>query len=219
MVPIISIVGRSKSGKTTLIERLLPELIRRGYRVATIKHTHEPFEIDCAGKDSQRHKEAGAHTVIISSPYKVALIEDAPQDLSLDELAVRFVREADIIIAEGFKGDKHPKVEVFRRAVHSHPLASELENMIAIMSDESLQMDIPCLDVNDTNGAADIIEEHVIATQGKGDTTLVVNGKAIPLAAFAKSIISARIQGMLSSLKGCENPKEIEIRIQVGEEK
>ena len=162
MIPIICVVGSSNSGKTSFIERLIPELIKRGYRVATIKHHGEDFQIDQKGKDSWRHKEAGAHTVVISSPQKVALLEDASHDHSLEELAARFIQGVDIIIAEGFKRAKHPKVEVFRRAVHPHPLAPELENVIAIMSDESLRMDIPSLDINDTNGAADIIEEHII---------------------------------------------------------
>ncbi|MDP2972779.1 MAG: molybdopterin-guanine dinucleotide biosynthesis protein B, partial [Deltaproteobacteria bacterium] len=86
MIPIISIVGKSDSGKTTFIEKLLPELVRRGYRVATVKHDVHGFEVDREGKDSWRHKQAGAHTVIISSPTKVALIRDVEKDLRLDEI-------------------------------------------------------------------------------------------------------------------------------------
>jgi len=171
MIPIISIVGRSKSGKTTLIERLIPELIKRGYRVATIKHHGKDFQIDHEGKDSWRHKQAGAHTVVISSPQKVALIEDASQDLSLTELATRFIREADIIIAEGFKRDKHPKIEVYRKGIHPHPLAPELENVLAVVSDKPLPLGIPCLDLNDINRIADVIEERVVLKQGGGDRT------------------------------------------------
>jgi len=165
MIPIISIVGRSKSGKTTLIERLIPEFIRRGYRVATIKHHGNDFPIDHEGKDSWRHKEAGAHTAVISSPQKVALIEDVSQDLSLTELATRFIRGADIIIAEGFKRERHPKVEVFRKEIHPHPLAPELENVIAVVSDDPLPLAIPCLGFDDITGIADTIEERVISPQ------------------------------------------------------
>jgi len=171
MIPIISIVGRSKSGKTTLIERLIPELIKRGYRVATIKHHGKAFQIDHEGKDSWRHKQAGAQTVVISSPQKVALMEDASQDLSPAELATRFIRGADIIIAEGFKRDKHPKIEVFRKGIHPHPLAPELENVLAVVSDKPLILDIPCLNLNDIKGIADIIEERVVLKQGGGDRT------------------------------------------------
>jgi molybdopterin-guanine dinucleotide biosynthesis protein B len=165
MTPIICIVGRSNSGKTTLIERLIPEFIMRGYRVATIKHHGKDFPIDHEGKDSWRHKEAGAQTVIISSPQKVAVIEAVSQDLSLDELATRFIRGADIIIAEGFKRDKHPKIEVFRKEGHPHPLAPELENLIAVVSDVSLSLDVPYLSPDDISGIADVIEGRVISAQ------------------------------------------------------
>ncbi|MBW2038821.1 MAG: molybdopterin-guanine dinucleotide biosynthesis protein B [Deltaproteobacteria bacterium] len=215
MIPIVSIVGRSKSGKTALIELLIPEFIRRGYRVATIKHNVDNFEIDHKGKDSWRHKEAGAQTVVISSPQRVALVEDASQDLTPDELAAKFIRGADIIIAEGFKRERHPKVEVFRKDIHPHPLASEMENLIAVVSDEPLQLDVPCLGSNDITGVADIIEERVISAQAEGDTTLWVDGEIISLRPFANAIISKTIQGMISSLKGCADPQEIEIRIQL----
>ena len=176
MIPIISIVGRSASGKTTLIERLIPEFIKRGYRVATIKHHGSDFPIDQEGKDSWRHKQAGAHTVVISSPQKVALVEDVSHDLSLNELASQFIQGADIIIAEGFKREHYPKVEfaegfkrehypkveVFRKAIHPHPLAPELENVIAVVSDEPLPLEtIPCLSTTDISGIADTIEKSL----------------------------------------------------------
>jgi molybdopterin-guanine dinucleotide biosynthesis protein MobB len=167
MIPIIAIVGRSSSGKTTLMEQLIPEFIRRGYRVATIKHHGKDFQIDHEGKDSWRHKEAGAHTVIISSPHKVALIEDVTHDLTPDELATRFIRGADIIIAEGFKRGKHPKIEVCRKEVDPRPQAPELENLIAVVSDCQLPVDVPCLSPSDINRIADIIEERVIPSQKK----------------------------------------------------
>src|SRR5512147_944366 len=115
MIPIISIVGKSDSGKTTLIEKLVPELTRRGYRVATIKHDVHGFEVDREGKDSWRHKQAGAHTVIISSPEKLAIIRDVDHDADLAELRDRYVQDVDIILSEGFKRNQQPKIEVFRR--------------------------------------------------------------------------------------------------------
>jgi molybdopterin-guanine dinucleotide biosynthesis protein MobB len=162
MIPIISIVGRSKSGKTTLIERLIPEFIKRGYRVATVKHHGGDFPIDQEEKDSWRHKQAGAHTVVISSPQKIALVEDVSHDLSLNEIASQFIHQADIIIAEGFKREQHPKVEVFRKAIHPHPLAPELENVVAVVSDEPLRLEtIPCLSTTDLGGIIDIIEKSL----------------------------------------------------------
>ena len=168
MIPIISIVGSSKGGKTTLIERLIPEFIKRGYRVATIKHHGKDFQIDHTGKDSWRHKKAGAHIVVISSPQKVALVEGASHDHSLEELADRFIQGVDIIIAEGFKRERYPKVEVFRKEVHPHPLAPELDNVIAVVSDKPLSLAIPCFNLNDISGIADLIEARIISSRKVG---------------------------------------------------
>ena len=90
MIPIVSIVGKSNSGKTTLIEKIIAELVRRGYRVATIKHNRHGFDIDHEGKDSWRHKRAGARTTVIASPRRVAVVEDVERDYAIDELAARY---------------------------------------------------------------------------------------------------------------------------------
>ncbi len=172
MVPVIAIVGRSKSGKTTLIERLIPELKSRGYRVATIKHHMANFEIDYQGKDSYRHKNAGAYLTIISSPHKVALIEDTSHDLTLDELVSRYIREVDIVIAEGFKSGQHPKIEVYK-SKHPIPLAARLQNVIAVVSEVPLAS-LFTLRPDDIKGIADTIEKLIITPQKertKADTS------------------------------------------------
>ena len=115
MIPIVSIVGKSDSGKTTLIEKIVPELVRRGYRVTTVKHDLHGFEIDKEGKDSWRHKQAGAQGVIISSPQKVALIRDVDKDMSLEELRDSFGGDADLILSEGYKKDVQPKAILYRQ--------------------------------------------------------------------------------------------------------
>jgi molybdopterin-guanine dinucleotide biosynthesis protein B len=162
-----------------------PEFIQRGYRVATIKHHGKDFQIDHEGKDSWRHKQAGASTVIISSPHKVALIEDVSQDLSLEDLATRFIQGTDIIIAEGFKRDKHPKIEVFRKGVHSEPLAPQLQNVIAVVSDCPLSLDIPCMDPNDIKRIANVIEERIMRIQNMSASTGA--GKGLGSEALKKS--------------------------------
>ncbi|MFB0507880.1 MAG: molybdopterin-guanine dinucleotide biosynthesis protein B, partial [Thermodesulfobacteriota bacterium] len=134
MIPIISIVGKSDSGKTTLIEKIVPELVRRGYRVTTVKHDLHDFEIDKEGKDSWRHKQAGAHGVIISSPQKVALIRDVDKDMSLEELRESFGGDVDLILSEGFKKDVQPKIEVFRKEVHGELLCTKEDKLVAIAS-------------------------------------------------------------------------------------
>lgn len=162
MIPIVSIVGKSGAGKTTLIEKVIPELNRRGYRVATIKHDVHGFDIDHEGKDSWRHKKAGAHTTVISSQWKVALIEDVEKDHKIAELRNRYIRDVDIILAEGYKGNPHPKIEVNRVEMKQGLLCTKEDNLIAVVSDQKLNIGVPCLDINDVSGLVDIIEERFL---------------------------------------------------------
>lgn len=162
MIPIVSIVGKSGAGKTTLIEKVIPELNRRGYRVATIKHDVHGFDIDHEGKDSWRHKKAGARTTVISSQWKVALIEDVEKDHKIVELRNRYIRDVDIILAEGYKGNPHPKIEVSRAEMKQGLLCTKEDNLIAIVSDQRLNIGVPCLDINDVSGLVDTIEERFL---------------------------------------------------------
>lgn len=162
MIPIISIVGRSGSGKTLLIERLIPELKSRGYRIATIKHDIHDFEIDYEGKDSFRHKKAGAVISVISSPKKVALVADLEEELSLDELRNKLIKDVDLIITEGYGREKYPKIEVFRKNLHPEPLCKISDNLIAIVSDEPLETDIPSFSTVEIKKLTDFIEERFL---------------------------------------------------------
>jgi len=161
-IPIVSITGLSGTGKTTLIEKMIPELNRRGYRVGTIKHNHHGFEIDREGKDSWRHRKAGARVTVLASPGKVAVMEDVDGDLSIAELAARYIRDVDIIISEGFKGNPHPKIEVFRATLKQEPLCSRQDGLIAMASDVPLDRGVPCLDINDIKGLTDLIEARFL---------------------------------------------------------
>ena len=114
-IPILSVVGKSDSGKTTLLEGLIRELKQRGYRVGTIKHDAHSFEIDVPGKDSWRHAQAGSDHVVISSPLRVASIRRVEREPQLEELAAGMT-DVDIILTEGYKRGNAPKIEVSRRA-------------------------------------------------------------------------------------------------------
>ncbi|HET6459533.1 MAG TPA: molybdopterin-guanine dinucleotide biosynthesis protein B [Syntrophales bacterium] len=162
MIPIVSIVGRSNTGKTTVIEKLIPELRRRGYRVATIKHNIHGFDIDHEGKDSWRHKKAGASLTVIASPHSVAVVEDTDKDYELSELRDRYIRDVDIILSEGFKRNPHPKIEVVRSEMNHAPLCSAEYNLVAIVSDKCVDRGVPCLDIDDAEGIADLIEDRFL---------------------------------------------------------
>ena len=161
-IPIVSVVGKSNAGKTTLLEKLIPELVRRGYRVATVKHDVHGFEIDHEGKDSWRHKKAGAHTTIISSPGRIALIENVDHDHTLDEIRDSYVNNADIILTEGYKGNPFPKIEVYRAELKNEPLCKKDDNLLAFASDTKLNIGIPCFDINDAQSLVDLIENKFL---------------------------------------------------------
>ncbi len=213
MIPIVSIVGKSDSGKTTLIEKIVPELVRRGYRVATVKHDVHGFEIDQEGKDSWRHRQAGADAVVISSPKKIALIKTVEEDLSLADLRDRFIDDVDIVISEGFKKDVQPKIEVFRRELHRELLCSEEDNLVAVVSNQRFDVPVPCLDLDDGKGVVDLLEERFLRQKEEGDVSLVVDGRRVSLSPFVKTLITRTIRAMVSTLKGCQNSDRIRISI------
>jgi molybdopterin-guanine dinucleotide biosynthesis protein B len=167
MIPIVSIVGKSNSGKTTLIEKLIAELTHRGWRVATIKHNRHGFEIDHEGKDSWRHKRAGAVATVLASPARIAVIEDAEKDYSLAEIAERYICNADIILAEGYKINPHPKIEVFRTDLQHGRLCGPGDNLLAVAGDRPVRSEAPFYDWNDVQGLADLISERFLARKAR----------------------------------------------------
>ena len=160
-IPMISVVGKSDTGKTTLLEKLVAELKRRGYRVATVKHDTHGFDIDRPGKDSWRHAQAGSDVVVISGPNRLALIEKREQEMTLDEIADR-VMNVDIILTEGYKRGDKPKIEVSRREKGSELLCTE-DELVAIAADQPFDMNVPQFGLDDEAGIVDLIEERFLA--------------------------------------------------------
>ncbi len=159
MIPILSLVGKSDSGKTTLLEKLVPELKSRGYKIATIKHDAHSFEIDHKGKDSWRHKNAGAHMTIISSPEKLALVMDTDHDHNLSELREGFIKDVDLILTEGYKRETHPRIEVYRKERSSELLCKDDPGLVAIAgAPDDPPKNVPVFDINDAQGICDFIE-------------------------------------------------------------
>ena len=188
MIPIVSIVGKSDIGKTTLIEKLLPELTRRGYRIATVKHDVHGFEVDREGKDSWRHKKAGAHTVVISSPQKIALIRDVEKDLTLEEIREKFIQDVDLILSEGYKKDVQPKIEVFRKGKYQGLLCTREDNLIAIVSDQTFEIGVPCFSLDDVKGVADFIEKTFLAAKKEKEVILKSQRENDPPQSFCQRL-------------------------------
>ena len=162
MTAMLSIVGWSNSGKTTFITKLIPKLKEKGYKVATIKHNDHKFEIDKAGKDSWRHREAGAETVILSSPKKVAVIKEVAEEVPIKELAENYIDSSfDLIIVEGFKSGDLPKIEIFRPAESEEEYAAAGDEVLLriINDDEEEEADIFNEEVDE---AVEVIAREVL---------------------------------------------------------
>jgi len=160
---VISIVAKSGTGKTTLLEKLIAELKRRGYRVGVIKHDAHKFEIDHVGKDSWRLTQAGADTMLISSAAKLAMVKMNPisEEPPLDDLLKLYFMDVDIVLTEGFKKNTLPKIEVHRKERSPSLLCRGKEydeTLIALASDEKIDVDVPIFDINDFVGICDFIE-------------------------------------------------------------
>ncbi|MGE4293153.1 MAG: molybdopterin-guanine dinucleotide biosynthesis protein B [Desulfovibrio sp.] len=144
---IVCIVGKKKSGKTTLLEGLIPAFKELGLRVGTVKHDAHSFEMDREGKDSWRHRQAGADSVLVSSPTQVALIKRVDREAGLAELVLKYFADCQIVLAEGYFRSDLPKVEVHRCEAHSDPLCT-VENaaekkLLALVSDQKRDLGVP----------------------------------------------------------------------------
>ena len=152
-IPVISVVGYSGSGKTALIEKLIPALAKRGIRTAVIKHDAHEFECDREGKDSWRFSKAGAAVSVIANAEHCAIMENRP--VALEALVSR-ISDVDLILTEGFKQGAYPKIAVFRSGSGA-PLPELDGSCLAVVSDVPLQLSIPLLDLNNAEALAAFI--------------------------------------------------------------
>jgi molybdopterin-guanine dinucleotide biosynthesis adapter protein len=174
-VPIVSVVGKGDSGKTTFLEKLIRELADRGVRVATVKHHIHDYDIDVPGKDSYRHARAGAFATMVSSPEKFALIHDVDEEMSLDTIArIAHDAGADLLITEGYKHAGRNRIEISRRA-RSESLICAPAEMTALATDnETLASEVsaagvPVFDLDDGyEGVADLILECFLSQSAGG---------------------------------------------------
>lgn len=161
----IGIIGYSNTGKTTLIEKLIPIFRARGLRVSAIKNAHHGFDMDRPGKDSYRYRVAGAGQVLIATGERWALLTETPsRHASLEELLAQ-LSACDLVIIEGFKSEGHiPRIEVRRTTSTEPPLFPHDPNVIAVAADHALDTRLPLLDLNDAVKIADFIVAHLNLT-------------------------------------------------------
>lgn len=158
MPALIAIVGKSNSGKTTLVERLLPALLAKGVRVGTIKHTRHDAALDTPGKDSWRHRRAGAAAVLVASRSGISLVSaengDHPENL------LKYFPGIDLVLAEGYKRAACDKIEVFRSAAHERPACLHDTRLIAMVSDDAVDSPVPRFGLDQIGRLADFIVQR-----------------------------------------------------------
>ena len=164
-IKALSFVAKSGTGKTTMLEKVIHELKNRGYKVGVIKHDAHRFDIDHPGKDSYRLAAAGADTMLIASPEKLALIKRHPVAPPVDELLETYFPDVDIVLTEGFKKSGLPKIEINRRERSATLICRGEEHdptLIAVASDQPLELDVPLLDLNNPAEVADFVEKKFL---------------------------------------------------------
>ena len=166
--PIVSIVAKRGTGKTTLLEKMIAEMKRRGYKIGVVKHDAHRFDIDHEGKDSWRLTQAGADTTLISSSEKLAMVKKYTPDKepSLAETVATYFQDVDLVLTEGFKKSKMPKIEVHRAERSDRLICRDEEHdetLVAVASDSALNVDVPLYDINDAAGLCDLIIERYLS--------------------------------------------------------
>ncbi len=209
MPPIVCVVGHHNSGKTTLVERLLAELTSRGYRIATAKHAQE-IDLDRPGTDSWRHIAAGSQATLLTSPDRLVLIRPAAENASLDDVGRLIGEDCDLVLAEGFKHEQAPKIEVQR--AETGPLLTDLKGLLAVVTDGPVETNARRFGWGDIKGLADLLESGFIKPQ-RERLSVYVNGTPVVLSSFPREFINNVVLAMAASLKGVGEIKTLEMQL------
>jgi molybdopterin-guanine dinucleotide biosynthesis protein B len=214
VIPILSIVGRSNSGKTTLLEKLIRELVSRGRRIGTIKHHfHGPVQVDVPGKDSWRHKQAGARVVALSSRETLFVIRDVAGEVTLETIAHLAFTGVDLILTEGFKSGPMPKIEVNRAAQAAALLCGPEDQLVAVVSDRDLGAPVPRFGLEAVGELADFIEREFMKDSGPARVDALVGGRRIPLDGQAQQILARVVRSLVGNQPDLGSGPPIELRV------
>jgi molybdopterin-guanine dinucleotide biosynthesis adapter protein len=214
MIPIVSVVGRSNSGKTTLLEKLIRALADRGWRIGTVKHHfHGPVEVDVPGKDSWRHKQAGARVVALSSAQAFFVIRDTDGELPLDTIAHLALFGVDCILTEGFKSGPMPKIEVNRDGPDARLLCGPEDHLVAVVSDRDSGAPVPHFGLEDVPALADFIEREFLKTSPHSQVDVLLGGRRVSLDDQTQEILTRVIRCLVGDSLDPGSGPPIEIRI------
>jgi molybdopterin-guanine dinucleotide biosynthesis protein B len=211
MMQAISIVGHSKSGKTTLMEHLIRELKKRGRRVAAVKHAHDEFDLDRPGKDSWRYAEAGADAIALLGARRSALLRSHHPGYDFNEILLGAGGDADVVLIEGLSGGPHPKIETYRGDL-GLGLRCDPEQLLAVVTEDDLEIDCKRLSPQEIGVIADVVERQAAARPSSG-TELLINGLPLEIGSFTQKIIANTILGLVRSLKGVDEISTLSVRI------
>jgi molybdopterin-guanine dinucleotide biosynthesis protein MobB len=211
MRPIISIVGKSGSGKTTLLENLISELKRRGHKIAVVKHSHHATELDDVTKDTWRLSQAGSDISAIQSPNNLAIFRRIDYYFDPQEISNFILWDYDIILTEGFKGSDYPKIEVHRRE-QGKDLITDLQQLLAVVTDEPLEIDVPQFSQNEVPEIADLIEV-LLVQHSEDDVDLIVNGAYTPISLLLKDVLTHTLLAMIPRPKDNNELKNLHISL------
>jgi len=164
--PVVSVVGKSGSGKTVFLEKLVTVLKSRRLRIGIIKHDPHGFDVDQPGKDSWRHAQAGSDVVVLSSPTKLAVIRRLDGEMTLDAIVNAYLPDVDLVITEGYKRGPKKKIEVSRRE-KSRELISPPEDLIAIVTDQTFNLPVPQFGLDEVKEVADFIMQRFLGSNGE----------------------------------------------------
>jgi molybdopterin-guanine dinucleotide biosynthesis protein MobB len=205
MKTIVSFVGKSGSGKTTLLEKVIAELKKRGYKVGIIKHSHHNNDLDTAEKDTWRFTKAGTEFSAINSLDHLAVYRQMEDFFDPEDFSNFILWDYDILLTEGFKGSRYPKIEV-HRSEQGKDLVTDPGLLLAVVTDEPLNVNVPQLNREEVKGIADILEKTILSHR-ETDLTMIINGKSTPIDPQLKDLLSRTFFAMIP---GLANDSEIQ---------
>ncbi len=211
MRSVISIVGKSSSGKTTLLEKLIAELKRRGHKVAIVKHSHHADDLDTAEKDTWRFTQAGAVLSAINSLDHLAIYRRMDHFFDPQEISASILWDYDIILTEGFKGSSYPKIEV-HRAELGKELVTDPRLLLGVVTDEPLEVKVPQYKHDDVAGIADLISSRINAAVHGDDLDVVVNGADVSVTPALQDLLKRTLLAMVPGA-GADGVKNLHVSL------
>jgi molybdopterin-guanine dinucleotide biosynthesis protein MobB len=210
MRSIISFVGKSSSGKTTLLEKVIAELKKRGHKVAIVKHSHHKDDLDTAAKDTWRFTKAGSELSAINSLDHLAIYRKMDGFFDPQDIANYVAWDFDILLTEGFKGSNYPKIEV-HRGEQGDELLTDPKLLLAVVTDKKLAVKVPQLSHDDVKGIADIIEKTVASQDNETELQMVINGKSTPITPELKNAFTRIFTELIPDMKNNGEVKNLHI--------